>query len=145
METLATRVRVTGASPRYQYRLYAPFPALSPERQSLIHYHSDFGHGRGLLARMTEVIAPMSWLVMPPGLEKAAQGRAIHELAAAIEATVLSAIFPEMTASPVPLLFAHPEELPDAHITAVVADIMGRFVRLTADAAALDHLDPRRA
>ena len=145
METLATRVRVTGASPRYQYRLYAPFPALSPERQSLIHYHSDFGHGRGLLARMTEVIAPMSWLEMSPGLEKAAQGRAIHDLAAAIEASVLAALFPEMTASPVPLLFAHPEDLPDERFAATVADIMGRFVRLSADAAALDHLDPRRA
>ena len=47
MDVLATRVRVTGAPPRYQYRLYAPFDALSPERQSLIHYHSDFGHGLG--------------------------------------------------------------------------------------------------
>jgi len=145
METLATRVRVTCACPHYQYRLFAPFAALSPERQSLIHYHSDFGHRRGLLARMTEVIAPMSWLEMSPGLEKAVQGRAIHDLAAAIEARVLSAVFPEMTASPVPLLFARLEDLPDERITAVVADIMGRFVRLTADAAALDRLDPRRA
>jgi len=65
---------------------------------------------------MTEVIAPMSWLEMSPG-----------------------------PASPMPLLFAHPEDLLDECITAVVADIMGRFVRLTADAAALDRLDPRRA
>ena len=145
MEVLATRVRVTGASPRYQYRLYAPFPALSPERQSLIHYHSDFGHGHGLLARMSEVIAPMSWLLMPPGTGKAAQGQAIHKLAASIEATILSALFPEMIASRVPLLFASSDELPDERVKAVVADVMGRFVRLAADPVALDHLDPRRA
>ena len=144
METLATRVRVTGTSPRYQYRLYAPFAALSSERQSLIHYHSDFGHRRGLLARITEVIAPMAWLEMAPGLEKAAQGRAIHALADAIEAKVLAALFPEMTASPVPLLFACPDELPDERVSAEVTDIMGRFARLAADASALDRLDPRR-
>ena len=41
MELLATRARVTGIHPQYQYRLYASFATLSPERVFQIHYHSD--------------------------------------------------------------------------------------------------------
>jgi hypothetical protein len=144
MELLATRVRVTGMPPRYQYRAYAPFAALSPERVFQIHYHSDFGHGRGLLARMSEVIAPISWLAMPPGLDKFLQGRAIHQVAATTEAAVLAALFPEITITPLPLLLEIADELPDERVSVVIADIMGRYQRLADEPALPDHLDPRR-
>ena len=86
----------------------------------------------------------MAWLETAPGLAKAAQGRAIHALADAIDAKVLAALFPEMTASPVPLLFACLDELPDERVSAEVTDIMGRFAQIAADASALERLDPRR-
>lgn len=144
MDVLATRVRVTGAPPRYQYRLYAPFAALSPERQSLIHYHSDFGHGLGLLARMSEAIAPMAWLEMSPGPEKLAQGRAIHELADQIEGRVLSILFPEMTSARVPPLVEGEPDLRDERILAHVAQLVSHIHRPAVEASALNLLDPRR-
>ena len=144
MDVLATRVRVTGAPPRYQYRLYAPFDALSPERQSLIHYHSDFGHGLGLLARMSEAIAPMTWLEMSPGHEKLTQGRAIHDLAQQIEARVLSILFTEMTATRVPPLTEGQSDLPDERVRARVAQLVSHVHRPALETSAIHLLDPRR-
>jgi hypothetical protein len=144
MELLATRARVTGIRPRYQYRLYASFAALSPERVFQIHYHSDFGHGRGLLARMSEVIAPIAWLAMPPGREKSLQAKAIHLMAARIETAVLSTVFPEAMVDPIPLLLEITDELPDERVSVEIADIMGRYQRLADDPALADRLDPRR-
>jgi hypothetical protein len=93
---------------------------------------------------MSEVIAPISWLALPPGLDKFLQGRAIHQVAAAIEAAVLAALFPEITIAPLPLLLKIADELPDERVSVVIADIMGRYQRLADEPALPDHLDPRR-
>lgn len=144
MELLATRIRVTGTSPRYQYRIYAPIAALSPERVFQLHYRSDFGHGHGLLARMSEVIAPIAWLAMPPGRDRFLQGKTIHLMAGRIETAVLSTLFPEAAVAPIPLLLEITDELPDERVSVEIADIMGRYQQLAADPALVDRLDPRR-
>ena len=67
MQILATRKRVSGTLPHYEYRLFVPFDQLSEERQRLIHYRTDFGTRQGLHARLADVIAPIEYLRMPPG------------------------------------------------------------------------------
>lgn len=126
MQIVVTRKRVTGTLPQYEYRLFVPFDQLSPERQSLIHYRTDFGRQGGPHARLTEVIAAMDYLMMAPGLARYDRGRAIARIAKRIEAIVIRALFPEMTAALVPILFLNETEFDDTLAYTRMIDLAGR-------------------
>lgn len=139
MQIVCTRTRSAGAEPLYQYLLLVPFDQLSYERQDRIHYRTDFGgkrHG-GPHARLPEVIAPIDYLRLPPGLEKHRLGGEIHRVGRRIEALLVAGLYPEMIDPILPTLFRAPEELDDGQIFTRTDDLTGRFVEL---AARLDTL-----
>ena len=127
MEILATRTRITGTLPLFEYRLFVPLDGLSPERQRLIHYRTNFGRIGGPFARMPEIIAPMEYLELEPGLRRHEVGQKIARAAKRIETVLIAALYPEMTARPVPLLFQAAEEHNDAMIFTRADDLVGRY------------------
>lgn len=139
MQIVCTRTRSAGAEPLYQYLLLVPFDQLSYERQDRIHYRTAFGgqrHG-GPRARLPEVIAPIDYLRLPPGLEKHRQGREIYRVGRHIEALLVAGAYPEMVYPILPPLFRAVEELDDALIFTRTDDLTGRFSEF---AACLDTL-----
>lgn len=102
MRIFLTRTRIGLALPSYAYRAFIPFTEISPERQDLISMQSDFGHGVGRLARLADVIAPMSHLEAAPGLDKHRFGSGLALVASRVGAILLRAAFPEMTERTVP-------------------------------------------
>ena len=100
MEMLAIRTRMVDPRPLYAYRVYVPFHQISPERQALIHYRTNFGHFRSgdHFARLADVIAPMAHLQRPPGFDRYVEGRDLHRVADRLEAIIIGHVFPEMTA-----------------------------------------------
>lgn len=141
MQILATRKRVTGTVPQYEYRLLVAFDQLSAERQALIRYRTNFGKVGGPFARLTEVIAPMDYLKMEPGLCRFDVGRTIAGVAKRIEALVVAALYPEMTAPIVPILFLAESELDDCEIHTHTGDLVGRFDWLARMAGQLSAAD----
>ena len=92
MRILLTRTRIGMEPPSYSFRVYVPFTEISLERQALISMHSDYGMGAGLLARLPDVIAPMSHLESAPGLDKHNLGKRIDGVAARLGAILLARI-----------------------------------------------------
>lgn len=127
MQILATRKRLTGTLPHYEYRLFVPFDQLSSERQARIHHRTDFAKRGRPNACLTEVIAPMEYLTMEPGLRRHDVGRTIAGVAKRIEALLVGALFPEMIAAIVPLLFLGEEGLGDCQVYTRTDDLVGRF------------------
>ncbi len=148
MQIIATRTRAAGHHPDFAYRLYIPFDQLSPERQSLISYRTNFGHGRAgeCLARLSEVIAPLSHLELRPGPARYNGGRAIDLVAQRIEAIIVRRLYPEITAVILPVLLRVPANPYDAAIYTSVSELTGRYQalaaqidELTADALGVDR------
>ncbi|BAI98993.1 hypothetical protein Sj15T_09910 [Sphingobium sp. TA15] len=123
MQILAARKRIAGTLPLAEYRILIPFDAITPTRSALISMRSNYGVEGGPYARLPEVIAPLDWLRMEPGLAKYDAGRDIDRIAKQIEAVLLHAIFPEMTANPVPPIYRSPREITTTVIRAHINDI----------------------
>lgn len=137
MNIIAMRKRIGGTLPLYEYRVFVPFSALSAERQARIHYRCDFARWGEPLARIAEVIAPMTYLRLAPGLAKHDAGRAIAATAKEVEAVLVRALFPEMTAKLVPLLFNGIDGRPDLRLVATVDDLAGRQPELAVVSGAI--------
>ena len=132
MNIITTRKRISGTLPLYEYRVFVPFSALSAERQQRIHYRCDFARWGEPLARIAEVIAPMAYLRLAPGLAKHEAGSAIAGTAKLVEAVLVRSLFPEMTAYRVPLLFEGDDGRPDVRLIATIDDLSGRQPELAA-------------
>lgn len=134
MQIVCTRTRSAGSEPLYQYMLLVPFDQLSYERQDRIHYRTDFGGKRHGCphARLPEVIAPIDYLRLPPGLEKQRQGGEIYRIGRRIEALLVAGLYPEMVYPILPPLFRALEELDDAQIFTRTDDLTGRYAELAA-------------
>ncbi|AOH87129.1 hypothetical protein AWL63_23430 (plasmid) [Sphingomonas panacis] len=132
MDIVATRTRIGMDQPTYAYRLYVPMSQLSPERQRLIAYRSNFGIGArdAYLARVDDVIAPMTHLETPPGPVRYAQAKAIEEAASRLSAIILCALFPEMTADMLPFRFTVLSAPPNAIVHATVHELTSRYEAL---------------
>lgn len=150
MRILVTRSRITGTVPFFEYRVFIPFPEISAERHALIHYRTDFGQGQGDMARIPEVIAPMAFLELAPGLRKLEAGRRIDAVAQHVTAVIVQAVYPEMTAEPVPILQLVGEDPPPAVTTVELMYLAGAYERLlelgrvTPDDLDLRIADPAR-
>jgi hypothetical protein len=132
MDIVASRMRIGLEQPTYAYRLYVPMSELSPERQRLTSYRSNFGISArdAYLARVNDVIAPMTHLEMPAGLERCAQAKAIEDVASRLSTMILRALFPEMTAETLPLPFLVPSAPPNAILRASIQDLTARYETL---------------
>lgn len=132
MDIVSSRTRIGLDQPTYAYRLYVPMSELSPERQRLISYRSNFGIGDrdAYLARVDAVIAPMPHLETPAGLERYAQAKAIEDVASRLSAIILRALFPEMTAETLPFRFLVPSAPPNAIMRASIQDLTARYETL---------------
>ncbi|WP_292940878.1 hypothetical protein [Novosphingobium sp. 32-60-15] len=132
MDIVSSRTRIGLDQPTYAYRLYVPMSELSPERQRLISYRSNFGIGDrdAYLARVDAVIAPMTHLETPAGLERHAQAKAIEDVASRLSAIILRALFPEMTAETLPFRFLVPSAPPNAIMRASIQDLTARYEKL---------------
>lgn len=137
MRILLTRTRIGAEAPTYSYRVHVPFTEISPERQALIAMHSDYGLGAGLLARLTDVIAPMAHLEAAPGLDKHKLGKRIGDVADRLGAILLGTAFPEMTERAVPFRLIVPAAPPNARRLGTIENISGRYDGLS---RALDDL-----
>lgn len=139
MRILLTRTRIGVEAPSYSYRVHVPFTEISLERQALIAMHSDYGLGAGLLARLPDVIAPMTHLDAAPGLDKHRFGKLVDDLADRLGAILLGAVFPEMAERAVPFRLDVPSAPPNARIFGEIETISGRYEAL---ARAIDSLTP---
>ena len=137
MQIIATRKRIGGTQPLYEYRIFVPFSALSAARQDRINYRCDFAQRGEPLARIAEVIAPIDYLRLAPGSAKHAAGLALIVTAKTVEAVLVRALFPEMTAERVPLLFHGRDGLADVRLAAIVDDLTGREAEFAAAGARL--------
>ena len=118
-----------------------PFDQISAERQSLIHYRCSFGKRGGPFARLTEVIAPMDYLRLAPGLARYDRGLAVARVAKRLETFILAQLFTEMTARIVPILLLVEAEPDDAEIHTRTSDLAGRYdllARIIDDVTASD-------
>lgn len=132
MRVLLSRVRIGVREPTYSYRLYVPFREISPERQALIPMHSDYGHSTGLLARVSDVIAPMAHLESAPGVEKHKRGRLIDDVAERVGALLLQVAFPEMREPMVPFRLMIPAAPSNARVFGSIENLSGRYGELAA-------------
>ena len=132
MEMLAIRTRMVAPRPLYAYRVYVPFHQISPERQALIHYRTNFGHFRSgdHFARLADVIAPMAHLQRPPGFDRYVEGRDLHRVADRLEAIIIGHVFPEMTATTPPLLYEAAIDVESRHVVIRVMDLTGTFATI---------------
>ena len=127
MRILLTRTRIGTEPPSYAYRVYVPFTEISLERQALISMHSDYGMGVGLLARLPDVIAPMSHLESAPGLDKYKLGKLIDGVADRVGTLLLAEAFPEMTERSVPFRLTVPSAPPNARLFGMTDNLSGRY------------------
>lgn len=129
MQMLAIRTHMVDPRRLYAYRVYVPFHQLSPERQGLIHYRTSFGHFRSddYFARLADVIAPMVHLQRPPGFDRYVEGRDVYSVADRLEAILIGHVFPEMTATSLPLLYEAAIEPESRHVTIRTTDLTGAF------------------
>lgn len=123
MHILASRKRIAGTLPLAEYRILVPYEELTPTRSALISMRSNYGIQGGPYARLPEVIAPLDWLRMEPGLAKYDTGRDIDRIAKQIEAVLLHVVFPEMTANPVPPIYRASREIGTTVVAATINDI----------------------
>lgn len=129
MQIVATRTRIGIDPPTYAYRVYVPMTELSPERQRLISYRSNFGIGPrdAYFARIEDVIAPMAHLETPAGTVRYAKAKAIEEVASRLSAIILRPLFPEMIADVLPFRFIVPAAPPNAVVQVTVHDLTARY------------------
>jgi len=127
MRVLLTRTRIGTEPPSYAYRVYVPFAEISIERQALISMHTDYGMGAGLLARLPDVIAPMSHLGSAPGLGKHNLGKLIDGVADRVGAVLLAKVFPEMAERTVPFRLTVPSAPPSARLFGTIVNLSGRY------------------
>lgn len=133
MRVLLTRTRIGVEAPSYSYRVYVPIAEISLERQALIAMHSDYGLGAGLLARLPDVIAPMSHLESAPGLDKHNLGKRIDGVADRVGAVLLRAAFPEMRERAVPFRLDLSSAPPNARLFGTIENLSGRYEKLSHD------------
>lgn len=127
MRILLTRTRIGTEPPSYAYRVYVPFTEISLERQAFISMHSDYSMGVGLLARLPDVIAPMSHLESAPGLDKYKLGKLIDGVADRVGALLLAKVFPEMAERTVPFRLTVPSAPPNARLFGSTDNLSGRY------------------
>ena len=150
MHIIAARKRISGMPPLYEYRLVVPYGQLSANRAALIATRSDYGIPGGPHARLQDVIAPLDWLRMEPCPDKHALGRDIGRVAQHLEAAFLTAVYPELTVSPIPQLVRIEDDLADGLVEATINEITDgyRFLRnddsarITAERFRLAKLPP---
>ena len=130
MRILLTRTRIGAEAPSYSYRVYIPFAEISLERQALIAMHSDYGHGAGLLATLPDVIAPMTHLDAPSGLDKHNSAKAIDGIADRVAALLLGTAFPEMTERVLPFRLDVPSAPTNARLFGRSESLSGRYEML---------------
>lgn len=137
MRILLTRTRIGTEPPSYAYRVYVPFTEISLERQALISTHSDYGMGAGLLARLPDVIAPMSHLESTSGLDKHRLGKLIDGVADRVGALLLAEVFPEMAERTVPFRLTMPSAPPNARRIGFSDNLSGRYEPISRALASL--------
>ncbi|WP_454887327.1 hypothetical protein [Sphingomonas oryzagri] len=123
MQILATRKRVAGTLPLYEYRILVPIDHLLRNRAALISERCNDPISGGPHARLHDVIAPIDWLRMKPGLDRDEKGRDIARIAEHIEAVLIAALYPEVTVNPVPALFSAPDDPGDSTIITAMNEI----------------------
>lgn len=141
MRILLTRTRIGVEAPSYSYRVHVSFTEISLERQALIAMHSDYGFGAGLLARLPDVIAPMTHLEAAPGLDKHRFGKLVDGVADRVGAVLLGAMFPEMAERAVPFRLDVPSAPPNARIIAEIENLSGRYEALAREIDSLAASD----
>ncbi len=141
MQILVTRKRISGVRPLFEYRVLVPFDQISLERQHLIHYRSNFGFRGALYARLSEIIAPMAFLRMAPSLAKHEHGLDILAVARRLEATIIRALYPEMTADRVPIIFTAEADHDDRQVHTDVDDLIGSYRHYASGHSALTSDD----
>ncbi len=127
MQILAARKRIPGTRPLFEYRVLVPFDQIPVERHTLIHYRSDFGFSGCHYARLTEVIAPTAFLRMTPSPAKHDLGLDILTVAKRIEALIVRALYPEMTAERIPIVFCANAEHDDRQTHIDVRDLVDSY------------------
>ena len=130
MRILLTRARISGEASSYSYRVFIPFAEISLERQALIAMRSDYGHGAGLLARLSDIIAPMTHLDAPSSLDKHNFAKAIDGIADRVAAVLLGTAFPEMTERVLPFRLDVPSAPTNARRFGRTESLSGRYEML---------------
>lgn len=102
MDMITCRARISGQAPLYSYRVLVPLDQLTPHRRHhVVILQAVTPAGRQPCTRLADVLAPNRWferyLAMHCGL-----AARLNLVSRRVEAIILHAIFPEMTARLVP-------------------------------------------
>lgn len=133
MDVIVSRSRIAGAASLYQYRALVPLADVDPvRRMRCVIIQAVHGDERVPSTRLADVIAPDLWferhLAIPCGL-----AARLTFVAKRVEALIIRAAYPEMTAQLPPLLFALDHEPGNASCRIMVADLADAFDRLAPD------------
>lgn len=141
MEIIVTRTRIAGTLPHYVYR--ALVSADSVEAENREHTGTVAGPdivGRHPCVRIAPLIAPFRYF-MTPLADRSPLAARIGRVARRIETLVVRTIFPEMTASSVPIVFQLDHDPGEACIWTDLHDLTGAFDRLEPDIEILTAFD----
>jgi hypothetical protein len=132
MDIVATRTRIAGTLPFYEYRALVPLEAISPERLALVRpIPLPRSAGPGHCVHIAQVIAPEDWSTLDMQA-RANLSQRIKAVARRIEAVLVRSCFPDMTHDLVPIVCRHDTDPGDASRRIIVDDITGAFNRLEA-------------
>ena len=102
MEMITCRARIGGQAPLYSYRVLVPLDQLTPlRRHRVVILHAVTPAGRQPCTRLADVLAPNRWFEPYLAIHCGLAAR-LNLVSRRVEAIILHAIFPEMTARLVP-------------------------------------------
>lgn len=141
MEIIVSRSRVAGALPHYIYRALVPAEEVAAERRRLCGTVAGPQIvGRIPCVRIAPLLAPERYYKMGH-VERSALASRNGNLARRIETLIIRAIFPEMTADSVPIVFQLDHDPGDACSWTEIADLTASFDRIAPKADILTAFD----
>ncbi|MBA4090258.1 MAG: hypothetical protein C0494_06665 [Sphingobium sp.] len=129
MDAIVSRSRISGTASTYQYRALVPLADVALSRRPrCVVIQARIGNGRVPATRIADVVAPTAWyereLATPLGL-----AARLNLVARRIEALIIHAVFPDMTARLTPLMLALDFDPGEASYRVAVTDLNEAFDR----------------
>lgn len=130
MDIIVTRSRIPGTLPFYEYRALVLADTLNDERISQVStIVAPRVAGKATCVRIAQVIAPERYFALP-NCRRIDIAARVGLLAKLVETLLVQAVFPEMTADILPVVFQLGNDPGDACTWTSIDDLTAAFDRL---------------